>query len=168
MRLFYTHPSIDICMKRRKVVISMGKKCVFCLQFDSEAFVWVFRRDQITWNVFESHIHRRHGNTYFECVFIFLEVSFTEVRASVTLFAWYCFYITILWKLNIYIKMEPYIYFCSVRHFEKYWLLKIEHFHKTKFDTNSVSLGKNHLHFINYKLQLRLICITIINTLGEV
>ena len=51
MILFYTHPSIDICMKRRKTTIksihfSDVKDCVFCLQIDKESFVMFFFPDK--------------------------------------------------------------------------------------------------------------------------
>ena len=47
MRQFYTHPLIDICMKRTKISIksisfSDVKNCVFCLQINMESFVLGF------------------------------------------------------------------------------------------------------------------------------
>ena len=44
MKLFYTHPWIDICMKRKKITIisisfSNVQNCLFSLQIDLESFV---------------------------------------------------------------------------------------------------------------------------------
>ena len=51
-----------------------------------------------TFMVIQSQVH----NTYFKCVSTFLEVSFTQVRVSVTLFTCYWFKIKILWKWNVF------------------------------------------------------------------
>ena len=62
-------------MKRKKITsksisFSDVKYCMFCLQIDP------------------------HGNTYFKCDSIFLEVIFPERRASVMLLMGYWFYVT--------------------------------------------------------------------------
>ena len=55
---------------------------------------YLFRRDQITCYVCGSSSIADDGNIYLKCVSIVLDGNLADIRASVTLFTCYCFYIT--------------------------------------------------------------------------
>ena len=67
MRLFYSHPWIDIYTKRNKKItiqsisFSDVKHCALCLHIDLETFVICS-----TYGVCESLIHTRNGNKCFK------------------------------------------------------------------------------------------------------
>ena len=101
MRMVFTHPRIDICMKKDKkntiksISLSAVKKCVFCI--DHGSFVlFFFGEISVPVTYVGASSKAEDVNTYFRCVSLFYEVTFAEIRASVMLFRRCCFHMIIL------------------------------------------------------------------------
>ena len=96
MMLFYTHPWIDICMKRKEIPIK--SICFFRVQnfwpIDLESFAVGFY-GEITWPVTYAgtSFMAENGNAYLKRVSIVLEVTFTEmsVRGAIQVLFFICY-----------------------------------------------------------------------------
>ena len=93
-----------LCIKRKQFTT---KSISFSDMKKWPVILWPFSRSVDLWCVCKPHPQRKTATQevsrlwHILNMLLFLEVNFTEIKASVTLFA-NCFYITILWKRYVF------------------------------------------------------------------